>query len=100
MKSWQNKLTNEIRGDIRWSDFITLLPPHSIRCCKRSVQVKWRALLSQRDIYIDRIKPSPIIGALINVMYRETHIGTADMKETMSETDQRTGDDGTRLGLD
>lgn len=55
---------------------------------------------AQREINIDRTRTRPFKDALVDVLYRETHIRTADMKETMSNIHQRVIDDGTRIGLD
>ena len=66
---------SKMRGEILWNDFITAFRPHTLRTWPRSVIIEWRDLLTQRGIYIEPNRRRSPIEAIIDILYREEHIG-------------------------
>lgn len=58
-----------------WLDFITAFRPHTIRSFTRPMITEWRDLLTKRAIFIDINRSRAPVEAIIDVIFRERHIG-------------------------
>lgn len=68
-----------MKGEKLWRSFITSFRPHTVKTWTRSNLIEWTDLLTSRGVYVDDNRSRSPTEAIIDLLYRSSHISCKDM---------------------
>lgn len=77
-------MVSQLLCAVFWEAFIMEFSPNSVRCSMRPLLIECKDILAQKGVFIDQDRALTQADAIIDVIYRSTHIATG--KGLVNET--------------